>query len=106
MKVFGYQLPAMSSLILWAALWELIGQLDVTFFLPPLSSIFVTLVEIAPSKAFLNALAETGYAFFAGTFFAITIGISLVSIWYCRTVICCVRNAIAIRISKGATTYF
>jgi len=75
MKLFGYQLPAMSSLILWGLLWELVGQLDVTFFLPPLSSIFITLVEIGPSKVFLKALADTGYAFFAGTFFAIVIGI-------------------------------
>ena len=40
MKIFGYQLPGMSSLILWGILWELVGRLELTFFLPPLSAIF------------------------------------------------------------------
>ncbi len=34
MKLFGMRLPAMSSLIIWAALWEIIGQLKLTFFVP------------------------------------------------------------------------
>lgn len=75
MTVFGYRLPGMSSLILWGLLWEIVGQLDITFFMPPLSAIFVTLVELAPTKPFLKALVETGHAFFVGTFFAIVIGV-------------------------------
>jgi len=75
MKIFGYELPAMSSLILWGVLWELVGQLELTFFLPPLSDIFSTLMEIGTTKVFIKALTETGYAFFVGTFFAISIGI-------------------------------
>lgn len=75
MKLFGYQLPAMSSLILWGLLWEAVGQFELTFFLPPLSAIFSTLIEIGTTKVFLKALADTGYAFIAGTFFAIIIGI-------------------------------
>jgi NitT/TauT family transport system permease protein len=77
MKLFGYQLPAMSSLILWGILWEIVGQLELTFFLPPLSAIFSTLMEIGTTKVFLTALKDTGYAFFAGTFSAIAIGIPL-----------------------------
>lgn len=75
MKIFGYQLPAMSSLILWGILWEIVGQFELTFFLPPLSAIFSTLMEIGTTKVFLKALADTGYAFFVGTFSAIAIGI-------------------------------
>ncbi|MDH3386500.1 MAG: ABC transporter permease subunit [Gammaproteobacteria bacterium] len=71
MKLFGYQLPAMSSLILW----EIVGQLEFTFFLPPLSAKFVTLIEISTTSVFLQALAVTRYAFFVGTFSAIVIGI-------------------------------
>jgi NitT/TauT family transport system permease protein len=77
MTIFGYRLPGMSSLILWGFVWEIVGQLEVTFFLPPLSAIFATLLEIGTTKAFLRALGETGYAFFFGTFFAIVIGIPL-----------------------------
>lgn len=75
MKIFGYQLPSMSSLILWGILWEIVGQLELTFFLPPLSAVFSTLMEIGTTKVFLKALTETGYAFFVGTFSAIVIGV-------------------------------
>ncbi len=77
MKVFGYRLPGMSSLILWGILWEIVGRMEVTFFLPPLSAIFATLMEIGTTKVFLKALADTGYAFFVGTSSAILIGIPL-----------------------------
>lgn len=77
MVVFGYRLPALSSLILWALLWEVVGHLDLTFFVPPFSEVMVTLVELVPTPAFLNALGVTAYAFSAGVLFAIVIGIPL-----------------------------
>ncbi|UCF89525.1 MAG: ABC transporter permease subunit, partial [bacterium] len=46
-----------------------------TFFLPPLSEVFSTLMQIGTTKVFLKALTETGYAFFTGTFIAIAVGI-------------------------------
>lgn len=75
MKLFGYTLPRMSSLILWGGLWEIIGWLDITFFIPPLSEVFRTLFEIIGTPVFLKALGETGYAFSVGTITAIVIGI-------------------------------
>ena len=75
MTVYGYRLPAMSSLILWGLLWEIVGQLGLTFFLPPLSEVFVTLFAIIGTSAFTKALAETAYAFTAGVSFAILVGI-------------------------------
>ena len=75
MKLFGYQLPAASSLLLWGLLWEIIGQLELTFFVPALSEIFATLIEISTTKPFIKALKETGQAFALGTSFAILIGI-------------------------------
>lgn len=75
MTLFGYRLPGMSSLIVWGLLWEIVGQLGVTFFIPPLSEVFVTLFSVIGTAAFQKALAETAYAFFAGVFFAISIGI-------------------------------
>ena len=75
MKLFGYRLPGMSSLIVWGLLWELIGRMGVTFFVPPLSEVMTTLFEIIGTAAFQKALAETAYAFSAGVFFAVTIGI-------------------------------
>lgn len=75
MYLLGYKLPALSSLILWAILWEVVGQLQLTFFVPPFSEVLVTLVGLIPTKAFLNALWVTAYAFWAGVFFAVVIGI-------------------------------
>ncbi|MBO6884656.1 MAG: ABC transporter permease subunit [Marivita sp.] len=75
MTVFGYRLPGMSSLLLWGLLWEIVGQAGVTFFVPPLSEVLGTLFEILGTAAFQKALFETAYAFFAGVFFAIVIGI-------------------------------
>lgn len=75
MTLNGYRLPAMSSLLLWGMLWEIVGQMNMTFFLPPLSEVFVTLASIFGTAAFQKALWETGYAFVAGVFFAIVIGI-------------------------------
>lgn len=75
MKLFGVRLPGMSSLLIWGLLWELVGRSGVSFFVPPLSEVVTTLFEIIGSKAFQKALYETGYAFFAGVFFAIAIGI-------------------------------
>ena len=75
MKLFGYQLPAMSSLLVWGMLWEIVGQLELTFFIPALSEVFITLSEIITTKPFVKALKETAQAFSLGTFFSVTIGI-------------------------------
>lgn len=77
MVIFGHKLPAMSSLILWGLLWEIVGQLELTFFIPPLSEVISTLFEVIGTPAFKKALAETAYAFSAGVFFAVIIGIPL-----------------------------
>ena len=75
MKVFGYQLPAMSSLILWGILWEVVGRLDVTFVIPPLSEVLATLFSIIGTPVFIKALSETAYAFTMGVTASIVIGI-------------------------------
>lgn len=75
MILFGRKLPAMSSLLVWAALWEVIGQMDLTFFVPPFSQVVVTLFGLIQTSAFQSALGTTAYAFLMGVGFAILIGI-------------------------------
>jgi len=75
MTVFGYRLPGMSSLLVWGLLWEVVGQLGLTFFIPPLSKVLMTLFVVIQTAAFQKALYETAYAFGAGVFFAVLIGI-------------------------------
>ncbi len=75
MKVFGYQLPGMSSLILWGILWEIVGRAGLTFFVPPLSEVLATLYSVIGTPAFMKAISETAYAFVMGVFWAIAIGV-------------------------------
>ncbi|MTH98386.1 ABC transporter permease [Roseibium sp. RKSG952] len=75
MTIYGYRLPAMSSLILWGLLWELVGIMELTFFVPRLSEVMSTLFSVIGTSPFLKALAETAYAFLSGVFFAVVIGI-------------------------------
>ena len=75
MKLFGIQLPGMSSLILWGILWEIVGRLDITFFVPPLSEVLATLFSIIGTPVFLKALYETAYAFIVGVVASVTIGV-------------------------------
>ncbi len=77
MRIFGIYLPGMSSLILWGIIWEIVGRAEITFFVPPLSEIFVTLYQVIGTAAFQTALWETAYAFIAGVFFAVVIGIPI-----------------------------
>ncbi len=77
MILLGYRVPMAASLLIWAALWELVGRLHVSFLLPPLSSIFVAMVEIVPTHTFLSALWVTGYAFVIGNVISIVVGVPL-----------------------------
>lgn len=75
MNLYGLRLPGMSSLIVWGLLWELVGQAEFTFFVPPLSEVLATLFEVIGTPAFQKALGETAYAFAAGVASAVLIGI-------------------------------
>lgn len=75
MIVFGIRLPLMSSLLVWAVMWEVLGRMDVSILLPPLSEVLWKMVEIVPTKSFLSALWVTVRCFAMGTFFAILIGV-------------------------------
>jgi NitT/TauT family transport system permease protein len=77
MIVFGYRIPMAASLLFWGALWEIVGQLHLSFLLPPLSSVFVAMVEIVPTRTFLSAMWVTAYAFFIGNFISILVGVPL-----------------------------
>ena len=41
MIIWGYRVPLFASLILWAAIWEFMGQMGATLVMPPLSAVLV-----------------------------------------------------------------
>ena len=77
MTIRGVRIPMIASLLVWAVLWEIVGQLDVTMLLPPLSDVFVRMVAIVPTPVFLKALWITAYAFVIGNVIAILVGVPL-----------------------------
>jgi NitT/TauT family transport system permease protein len=77
MTIAGYRVPMVASLIIWAALWEIVGRLDLTLLLPPLSGVLATMVKIVPTSGFLKALWVTAYAFVLGNAIAILVGVPL-----------------------------
>lgn len=77
MTVLGWRVPMMTSLLLWAAVWELVGQLDMILMFPPLSGVLAALVELVPSDTFLDAAWLTLRSFLAGMVLAILIGVPM-----------------------------
>lgn len=77
MKIFGIKIPMMASLIFWAILWEIVGQLELSILLPPFSHIIIRLVEIVPTKMFMDAFLVTAQCFLAGIAIAIALGIPI-----------------------------
>src|SRR3990172_10367321 len=77
MQLFGYRIPMLASLLVWAALWEVVGRAELSFLLPPLSNILVRLVEIAPTPSFIDAMSITAEAFLLGNLIAILVGVPM-----------------------------
>lgn len=77
MIAFGHRIPMTGSLLLWALVWEIIGQLKLTILLPPLSRVVLRAFEIVPTETFLSALGVTASAFVAGNLIAVLIGVPL-----------------------------
>ena len=46
MTIYGYNIPPVFSLLIWIGLWEIAGQLDLAFILPPFSAVVVELFEL------------------------------------------------------------
>jgi NitT/TauT family transport system permease protein len=77
MTIGKIRIPMMASLLIWAALWEVVGQSGASFVIPPLSAVFARIVEIVPTAHFADALWITGKAFLLGNFIAVAVGVPL-----------------------------
>jgi NitT/TauT family transport system permease protein len=77
MELFGYRVPRFASLLVWALLWEIVGQANVTILLPPLSHCIMRLFEIVPTETFWVAMGITAQAFILGVLISIIVGVPL-----------------------------
>ncbi|SNR50796.1 ABC transporter permease subunit [Paracoccus sediminis] len=77
MTLFGYRIPMMASLIVWALVWEIVGRMDVIFLIPPMSAILAAGVDLVQTNSWQNATWVTIRSFVIGMALAIGIGVPL-----------------------------
>lgn len=77
MTMFGYRIPMMASLIVWALVWEVVGQLDIIFLIPPMSAIIAAGFDLVQTNSWQNATLVTIRSFVIGMGLAIGIGVPL-----------------------------
>ncbi|QIB35471.1 ABC transporter permease [Ancylobacter pratisalsi] len=77
MKLFGYRIPMMASLIVWCVIWELVGRSGIMFLIPPLSDVLVAAVHLVQTGTWQSAAITTLNSFLLGMFFSVVVGITL-----------------------------
>jgi len=77
MTLLGYRIPPAYSLLFWIALWEIVGQLELAFILPPFSGVIEQLFLLVQRPIFLNAAWQTLQSFVIGMVIAIVGGVAL-----------------------------
>ncbi|MEO9339719.1 ABC transporter permease subunit [Mesorhizobium sp. SB112] len=77
MMMFGYRVPMMASLIVWCLIWEVVGQLDLMFLIPPFSSVMLAAFKLVQTGSWQNAALITLHGFAVGMALAIVTGIVL-----------------------------
>ena len=77
MTMFGYRIPMMASLIVWALVWEIVGRLDTIFLIPPMTAIIAAGFDLVQTNSWQNATLVTIRSFVIGMALAIGIGVPL-----------------------------
>ncbi|MBV0891427.1 ABC transporter permease subunit [Paracoccus sp. Z118] len=77
MTLFGYRIPMMASLLVWALVWEIVGRLDVIFLIPPMTAIIAAGIDLVQTASWQNATLVTIRSFIIGMALAIGVGVPL-----------------------------
>ena len=77
MKIFGYRVPMMASLLVWCVVWEIVGRLDLMLMLPPFTEVLAAAVELVQTPSWQSATVTTLRAFFFGMALSIVVGVPL-----------------------------
>lgn len=75
MTIFGYRIPMMASLLIWAVVWEFIGQFNLVLLFPPLSDVLAASVDVMNRSDFYSAVWITVRTFGQGYLLAVVIGV-------------------------------
>ena len=71
------RIPPVFSLLIWIALWDIAGQLELAFILPPFSAVVIQLFILIGRPDFQAAALQTFKAFVIGMTIAIVVGITI-----------------------------
>ncbi len=77
MTIRGYRIPMAFSLLVWCALWEAIGRLELISLIPPFTDVIEALFVVIPSADFIEAVAITLQAFAIGMGLALIAGVGI-----------------------------
>jgi NitT/TauT family transport system permease protein len=69
--------PMLTSLLLWAVVWEVVGRLGLVQLLPPLTEVLGAMGEVVGTRTFAGAALETLQAFAIGMALAIAPGVPI-----------------------------
>ena len=77
MTLFGTRIPMMTSLIFWLLVWEIVGQLELSFLIPPITSIIRAGIGLVQTGSWQSASIITLRSFGYGMALAIVVGVPL-----------------------------
>jgi NitT/TauT family transport system permease protein len=77
MRLRGHRIPMPFSLLVWFAMWEIVGQLGLVSLLPPFSDVLGALGEVVGSQTFVDAAWITLQAFLIGMGISFVVGIGV-----------------------------
>jgi NitT/TauT family transport system permease protein len=77
MTLRGHKVPMAFSLLVWFAIWEVVGQLELVSLLPPFSDVLGAMGEVVNSETFAEAAWITLQAFLIGMAVALVVGIGV-----------------------------
>lgn len=77
MEIYGFKVPKITALLLWACLWEIVGQFELLLLFPPLSQVLIALPDVLTTASFGEAARLTVASYLGGLILAIVIGVGL-----------------------------
>ncbi len=77
MTLRGHRIPMAFSLLVWFALWELVGRLGLISLIPPFTDVLGAFGEVVGSETFADAAWITLQAFLIGMAISLVVGIGV-----------------------------
>jgi NitT/TauT family transport system permease protein len=77
MTLFGKRMPVFFSLVIWFAIWEIVGHAKFSSIVPPVSRVVLAALTIIPTEKFSAAIWISLRSFALGMAIAIIVGISV-----------------------------